>query len=138
MQGLRDTIEVERSQRRAESNSNSGLIESGRHQFELEMQKVAAFEDRHNFEIQKLGDRIDQLTRKQVEVTQDWGYELKRHGEKVSEAIRVTNHEMMRTRAAIDGTSQENAARLQQLEDRCSSLENRISETATRLSAVTE
>merc|ERR1719375_1806848 len=82
--------------------------------------------------MERISSRISELLNKQVEGTQDWGFQLKKAQDRVQEGLRITNHDVIKMRSLVESAATENSGRLQQLEDRCCCLEARISEQASR------
>lgn len=132
IQGVRDIVESDRSARRTEAAATVSLIEEGRQALMEEARTREAFEDRHAYDVDRLSERIEALTRSSAEKSQDLMDQLKQVAFQANSAVQDNNRMTFQVRAGAESAQIEAGSRLLKLEDRLASMEARIMEEKSR------
>lgn len=132
VQGVRDAIEADRSLRRQEASVTASLIEDTKHSLEAETRSREAFEDRQAFDCLKLNERIDEITAQRNEDAQDYSHQFNKASGEAHQLLEAQGRQVLQLRAELEANAADGAARLQQLEDRSTSIEGRLGEAASR------
>lgn len=134
-QGLRDAFEVDQSARKGQNSLITGLIEDVRQEVEEERRSREQLAGRHESNLDGMKSRFEVLSQSLAQSVEDVNCNIKRVSAEASRSSQSSTRLIGQTRADTGAGWSEAAMRLKQLEDRCSSVEERVRENITRQAA---
>eukprot|EP00929_Paragymnodinium_shiwhaense_P112369 TRINITY_DN80627_c0_g1_i1.p1 TRINITY_DN80627_c0_g1~~TRINITY_DN80627_c0_g1_i1.p1 ORF type:complete len:474 (-),score=124.15 TRINITY_DN80627_c0_g1_i1:118-1539(-) len=134
VQGVRDALEGDRATRRSELQAQAGSLEDLRQALIDEARNRECLEEKFSQDLNTLQDRLDAHSRYQAETKQDIEHYMKTITSEANKELEDNTRQVLQLRSSVEKTQIEAAARLQRVEERFVSLENRHAEHAGRVS----
>mmetsp|Transcript_60838 Transcript_60838/g.111332 ORF Transcript_60838/g.111332 Transcript_60838/m.111332 type:complete len:685 (+) Transcript_60838:109-2163(+) len=126
IQNVRETFEGEHSWLRQEIlRATNSMLQDSRCLLEAEAHARQALEDRYTFDMKKLSERVEEVSWTQAKDAQERGQAYKKAALEADQALQAAR-QLSNTRTEIEAYVENSAARQQELEDRCISLEAKM------------
>mmetsp|Transcript_123694 Transcript_123694/g.231423 ORF Transcript_123694/g.231423 Transcript_123694/m.231423 type:complete len:611 (+) Transcript_123694:85-1917(+) len=130
--GLRDLLENERGARRQDLALHFSAVQDVKARLDSEEGARQEIQDKQAFDIHIVSENIEAIKRHVTEMLQDQQLEAAKREEDFQGKFQANFRMVTQVRADVDASVQELKVRVQNLDERCSLADNRISDVATK------